>query len=57
MRTVVTGVDDDGVVRDAHVIQRFEQRPDRIVVLQHAVDILAVAVGVAPPMTGSDMCT
>ena len=55
MRAVVAGVDDDGVVGDAHVVQRLEQRADRVVVLDHAVDVLAVAVRVAAAMLGADV--
>ncbi len=55
MRPVVAGVDDDGVVGDAHVVERLEQSPDGVVVLQHAVDILAVAVLVTAAMFGADM--
>ena len=53
MRAVVRGVDDDRVVGDAHVVERFEQRTDRLVVLDHAVDILAVAMLIPAAMFGS----
>ena len=43
MRPVVGGVDDDGVVGDAEVVERLEQRPDMAVVLDHAVDVFADA--------------
>ena len=55
VRAVVAGVDDDGVVRDAHVVERLEQGADGVVVLDHAVDVLAVAVRVAAAMFGADM--
>ena len=55
VRAVVAGVDDDGVVRDAHVVQRLEQGADRVVVLDHAVDVLAVAVLVAAAVLGADV--
>ena len=55
MRAVVAGVDDDGVVGDAHVVERLEQRADGVVVLHHAVDVLAVAMLVAAAMLGADM--
>jgi hypothetical protein len=55
MRPVVAGVDDDGVVRDAHVVQRFEQRADGVVVLHHAVDVFAVAVLVTAAMLGANV--
>ncbi len=55
VRAVVAGVDHDGVVRDAHVVQGFEEGADCIVVFEHAVDVLAVAVRVAIAMTGTDM--
>ena len=48
-------VDDDRVVRDAHVVERLEERADGIVVLHHAVDVLAVAVRVAAAMLGADV--
>ena len=47
MRTIVTGVDDNGVVRDTHIVQRLEQAADGVVVLKHSVDVFAVAVGIA----------
>ena len=43
-------VDDDRVVGDAHVVERLEQRADGVVVLDHAVDVFAVAVLVAAAM-------
>ena len=46
VRPVVARVDDEGVVCDPHVVQRLEDRADRCVVLDHAVDVLAVAVQV-----------
>ena len=55
VRPVVARVDDDRVVRDAHVVQRLEDRADRVVVLDHAVDVLAVAVLVAAAVLGSDV--
>ena len=55
VRSVVAGVDDDGVVRDAHVVERLEQGADGVVVLEHAVDILAVAVGVTAAMLSADV--
>ena len=53
--TVVAGVNDDGVVRDAHVVERLEQRADGVVVLDHAVDVFAVAMGVAAAMFGANV--
>src|SRR6476620_789846 len=44
---VVARIDHDGVGGDAHVVERLEQSADGVVVLLHAVDVLAVAVGVA----------
>ncbi|MND76385.1 hypothetical protein D3C80_680320 [compost metagenome] len=41
LRTVVGGVDDDGVVGDAEVIQLLQQFADVVVVLDHAVRIQA----------------
>ena len=55
VRAVVGGVDDDGVVGDAHVVERLEQRADGVVVLDHAVDVFAVAVFVAATVLGADM--
>ena len=55
VRAVVAGVNDDGVVRDAHVVEGLEQRADGVVVLDHAVDVLAVAVLVAAAMLGADV--
>ena len=55
VRSVVRGVDDDGVVGDAHVVERLEQGADSVVVLDHAVDIFAVPVCVAATVFGSDM--
>ena len=50
VRAVVAGVDDDGVVGDAHVVEGLEQAADGIVVFDHAVDVFAVAVRVAAAM-------
>ena len=54
MRAVVGGVDHDGVVADAEIVDRLEDRPDRRVVLDHAVGVFGpgrqarlVAVGSA----------
>ena len=55
VRAVVGGVDNDRVVGDAHVIERLEQRADRFVVLDHAVDVFAVAVLVAAAMLGANV--
>ena len=55
VRPVVARVDNDGVVRDAHVVEGFEQRADGIVVLDHAVDVLAIAMRIAPPMILTNM--
>ncbi len=55
VRAVVGGVDDDRVIGDAHVVERFEQRADGVVVLDHAVDVFAVAVLVAAAMLGADV--
>ena len=55
MRAVVARVDDDRVVGDAHVVERLEQRADRVVVLDHAVDVFAVAVLVAAAMLGANV--
>ena len=55
VRAVVARVDDDRVVGDAQVVERLEQRADRVVVLDHAVDVLAVAVLVAAAMLGADV--
>jgi hypothetical protein len=44
MRAIVAGVDDDRAIRNPHVIQGLEERADRLVVLDHAVEVLAVAV-------------
>ena len=55
VRAVVAGVDDDRVVGDAHVVERFEQRADGVVVLDHAVDVLAVAVLVAAAVLGANV--
>ena len=38
---------------DAHVVQRLEQGTDRVVMLEHAVDVFAVAMGVAATMAGT----
>ena len=43
-------VDDDRIVGDAHVVQRLEQCADGVVVLDHAVDVFAVAMRVAAAM-------
>ena len=40
VRAVVGGVDDDGVVGDAHVVERLQQLADMAVVLDHAVGIV-----------------
>ena len=48
-------VDDDRVVGDAHVVERFEQRADGVVVLDHAVDVLAVAMLVPAAVLGADV--
>ena len=55
MRAVVGAVDDDRVVGDAHVVERLEQRADGVVVLDHAVDVFAVAVLVAAAMFRPDV--
>ena len=55
MRAVVSRVNDDGVVGDAHVIQRLENRAYGFIVLDHAVVVFAVAVRVAPAMFGPHM--
>ena len=52
---VVARVDDDRVVGDAHVVERFEQRTDRVVVLDHAVDVFAVAMLIATAVLGPDV--
>ena len=52
VRAVVGRVDDDRVVGDAQIVERLEQRADRVVVLDHAVDVFAVAVLVAAAMLG-----
>jgi excinuclease UvrABC ATPase subunit len=50
VRAVVARVDNDGVVGDTHVVQRLEDAADSIVVLEHAVDVLRVAMLVAAPV-------
>ncbi len=55
VRAVVAAVDDDRVIGDAHVIEGFEKRADRVIVLDHAVDVLAVAVRVAAAVLGADV--
>ena len=55
MRTVVRGVDDDRVVGDAHLVERLQYDADRFVVLDHAVDVFAVAVFIAAAMLGPDV--
>jgi hypothetical protein len=54
---VVAGVDDDGVVRDAHVVQSLQQRAHGVVVLHHAIDVLAVTVRITAAMIGADVRT
>ena len=53
VRSIVRGVDDDGVIRDAHLIERLEERADGLVVLDHAVEVLAVAVLVSAAVFGA----
>ena len=55
MGPVVAGINDDGVVRDTHVVQGLEQRADGVVVLEHAVDVFAVAMRVAAAMIGANV--
>ena len=55
VRAVVGGVDNDRVVGDAQVVEGLEDRADRLVVLDHAVDVLAVAVLVAAAVLGADV--
>src|SRR5262249_14739923 len=39
---VVARVNDDRVVGDAHVVERLKEFADRVVVLDHAVDVFAI---------------
>src|SRR3546814_15603622 len=39
VRAVVGGVEDDGVVGDAHVVERHQHLPDQRVMLDHAVGV------------------
>ena len=55
VRSVVARVDEDRVVRDAKVVQGLEERADRLVVLDHAVDVLAVTVLVTTAVLGADV--
>jgi hypothetical protein len=55
VRPVVARVDNDRIVGDAHIVEGLEQAADRIVMLHHAVDVFAIAVGVAAAMAGADM--
>ena len=43
------------VVGDAHVVQGLEQAADGVVVLDHAVDVFAVAMLVPAAMLGADV--
>ena len=52
MRAVVARVDYDGIVGDAHIVERLEQGADGVVVLLHTVDVLAVPVLVTVAMLG-----
>ncbi len=54
VRAVVARVNDDRVVGDTYVVERLEQAPDRVVVLDHAVDVFAVAMLIAPAMLRAD---
>ena len=55
VRAVVARVDDDCVARDAHVVEGLEERADGLIVLDHAIEVLAVAVLVAATVLGADM--
>ena len=55
MGAIVARVDDDCVFRDAEVVERFEERADRVVVLDHAVEVFAIAVFVAAAVFGAHM--
>ena len=60
MRAVVGRVDDDGVIRDAQVVERLEQRSHRGIVLDHAVGILgegrdALGAAVLGPHVGAEV--
>ena len=57
MGTVVAGVDNDGVVGDAHVVERLEQRANGVVVLVTPWKILGgtYAFGLAPAMLAADV--
>src|SRR6185295_6964501 len=55
VRAIVAAVDNDRIVGDAHVIQRLEQRSDGLVVLDHAVDVLAVAMLILAAVLGTDV--
>src|SRR6185437_8016437 len=55
VRSIVARINHDGVVGDSHIVERLEQGADHIVVFLHAVDVLAVAVGVTATMTGADV--
>ena len=48
--TVIAGIDNDGIVRDAHVVEGLEEITDDIVVFHHAIDVLAVAVDITAAM-------
>jgi hypothetical protein len=52
---IVRRIDNDRVVRDAQFIEAIEQGADRIVVFDHAVDVLAVTVCVTAAMFGAHM--
>ena len=56
MRAVVRGIDDNRVIRDAQFIEAAEQGSNRIIVFDHAVDVLAVTVRVAAAMFSAHVC-
>ena len=51
MRPIVSAVNDDGVIRNAEIVEALQDRADGVVVFDHAVDVLAVAMLVTAAMS------
>ena len=55
VRAIVAGVNDDRVVGNSHSVKGVEDFPDRLVMLDHSVNVLAISMGVAPTVFGTDV--
>jgi len=47
VRTIIGGIEHDGVIGDAEIVQLFEKQADVSIVLHHAIGIL-ILTGDAP---------